>query len=145
MFLCSTSAEKRFEMSKFSKDVSEKDENWHIWLTCCVLSRGIFGFQSQKFSATELGGDLMHHPLKYKRYLSSFQQTEAMCFGVFARRPFRFLITFPLAKNLRNRKIVFHRLFWHVISIYLNLLLSTTHLVFVTKQVLLASFGVNCC
>ena len=59
MFLCSKSAEKRFEVSKFTKDVPERAENLHIWLTFCALSRGIFIFQSQKFSATELGGDLM--------------------------------------------------------------------------------------
>ena len=59
MFLCGKSAEKRFEMSKFSKDVSERDEKLHIWLAFCALSSGIFSFQSQKFSATELGSDLM--------------------------------------------------------------------------------------
>ena len=54
MFLCSKSAEKRFEVSKFTKDVSERAENLHISLTLCALSRGIFSFQSQKFSATFL-------------------------------------------------------------------------------------------
>ena len=51
-------------MSKFSKDVSERDENLHLSLTFYALSRDIFSFQSQKFSATELGGDLMDPLLK---------------------------------------------------------------------------------
>ena len=34
-------------------------ENLHIGLTFCALSNGKFSFQSQKFSATDLGGDLV--------------------------------------------------------------------------------------
>jgi len=51
--------EKKVQVSKSYKGMSERAENLHIGLTFCALSNGIFSFQSQKFSATELGGDLM--------------------------------------------------------------------------------------
>ena len=39
--------------------MSGRAENLHIGLTFCALSNGKFSFQSQKFSATDLGGDLV--------------------------------------------------------------------------------------
>jgi len=59
MFLGDKTAKKRFEVSKFNKDLSGRAENLHTGLTFCALSNGIFSSKSQKFSATELGHDLM--------------------------------------------------------------------------------------
>ena len=53
------SAKKKIEVSKFSKGMSGRAENLHIDLTFCALSNSKLSFQRQKFSATDLGGDLV--------------------------------------------------------------------------------------
>jgi hypothetical protein len=50
---------KKVGVSKSGKEVSGRAENSQLGVTFCALSDGIFSFQSQRFSATSLGVDLM--------------------------------------------------------------------------------------
>ena len=58
--------------------MSGRAENLHIGLTFYALSNGKFSFQSQKFSATDLGGDLVDalFNILIKEYLISLMLSD---------------------------------------------------------------------